>query len=77
MSFPFNAYLAAVVSAFLIRAGQGRHRLGFSPEIPVRRTGNVQQDIVENTHAFTRVIESYVRRYPDHWFWLHRRWKQR
>ncbi len=66
-----------VVSAFLIRAGQGRHRLVFSPEIAVRRTGNVQQDIIENTRAFTSIIESYVRRYPDHWFWLHRRWKQR
>ena len=66
-----------VVSGFLIRAGQGRHRLVFSQEIPVRRTGNLQQDIVENTRVFTHVIESYVRCYPDHWFWLHRRWKQR
>ena len=47
----------------------------FSQEIPVRRTGNLQQDIVENTRVFTHVIESYVRRYPDHWFWLHRRWQ--
>ena len=66
-----------VISGFLIRAGQGRHRLVLSQEIPVRRTGNLQQDIVENTRVFTHVIESYVRRYPDHWFWLHRRWKQR
>jgi KDO2-lipid IV(A) lauroyltransferase len=66
-----------VVSGFLIRTGQGRHRLVFSQEIPVHRTGNLQQDIVENTQTFTYVIESYVRRYPDHWFWLHRRWKQR
>jgi len=66
-----------VVSAFLTRVGQGQHRLVFSSEIPIRRTGHVQQDIAENTRAFTRIIESYVRRYPDHWFWLHRRWKQR
>jgi Kdo2-lipid IVA lauroyltransferase/acyltransferase len=66
-----------VISGFLIRAGQGRHRLILSQEIPVRRTGNLQQDIVENTRVFTHVIASYVRRYPDHWFWLHRRWKQR
>jgi len=66
-----------VVSGFLIRAGQGRHRLVFSQEIPVRRTGNLPQDIVENTQTFTHVIESYVQRYPEHWFWLHRRWKQR
>ena len=66
-----------VVSGFLIRAGPGRHRFVFSQEIPVRRTGNLQQDIAENTRVFTHVIESYVRRYPEHWFWLHRRWKQR
>jgi KDO2-lipid IV(A) lauroyltransferase len=66
-----------VVSGFLMRASQGHHRLVFSQEIPVRRTGDLQQDIVENTRVFTQVIESYVRRYPDHWFWLHRRWKQR
>ncbi len=66
-----------VVSGFLMRVGQGHHRLVFSQEIPVRRTGDLQQDIVENTRVFTQVIESYVRRYPDHWFWLHRRWKQR
>ena len=66
-----------VVSAFLIRAGQGRHRLVFSQEIPVHRTGHVPHDLVENTRAFTHIIETYVRRYPDHWFWLHRRWKQR
>jgi KDO2-lipid IV(A) lauroyltransferase len=66
-----------VVSGLLVRAGQGRHRLVFSQEIPVCRTGNLQQDIVENTRVFTQAIESYVRRYPEHWFWLHRRWKQR
>jgi KDO2-lipid IV(A) lauroyltransferase len=66
-----------VISGFMIRQGQGRHRLIFSPEIPVRRTGHVQYDIAENTRVFTHVIESYVRRYPDQWFWLHRRWKQR
>ena len=66
-----------VVSGFLVRVGEGRHRLVFSQEIPLRRTGNLQQDIVENTRVFTHIIESYVRRYPDHWFWLHRRWKQR
>lgn len=66
-----------VISGFLIRTGQGQHRLVFSAEIPVHRTGHVAQDILENTQRFTQVIEDQVRRYPDHWFWLHRRWKQR
>lgn len=66
-----------VVSAFLLRTHPGSHRLVFSSEIPVQRTGHWQHDIAVNTQAFTRVIEAYVQRYPDHWFWLHRRWKQR
>jgi KDO2-lipid IV(A) lauroyltransferase len=66
-----------VIGAFLVHEGQGRHRLVLTPEIPVQRTGNVQQDLEENTRAFNRVIEAYIRRYPDHWFWVHRRWKYR
>jgi KDO2-lipid IV(A) lauroyltransferase len=66
-----------VIGAFLVREGLGRHRLVLTPEIPVQRTGNVQQDLEDNTRAFNRVIEAYIRRYPDHWFWLHRRWKYR
>jgi KDO2-lipid IV(A) lauroyltransferase len=36
-----------------------------------------EQEIVENTQNFTGLIEEYVRRYPDHWLWVHRRWKTR
>ena len=66
-----------VISAFLVRESPGQHRLIFSDEISVQRTGNLQQDIEANTRTFNRIIEAYIRRYPDHWFWLHRRWKQR
>ena len=24
---------------------------------------------------FTKVIEEYVRKYPEQWLWVHRRWK--
>jgi KDO2-lipid IV(A) lauroyltransferase len=43
----------------------------------VSRTGDLRRDIEDNTRRFNRIIESYIRCYPDHWFWLHRRWKQR
>ncbi len=66
-----------VIGVFLVRQGPGKHRLVFSEEIPIQRSGNLRQDIADNTRRFNQLIESYVRAYPDHWFWLHRRWKKR
>ena len=66
-----------VIGVFLVRQGLGRHRLVFSDEIPIQRSGNLRRDIADNTRRFNQLIESYVRAYPDHWFWLHRRWKKR
>jgi KDO2-lipid IV(A) lauroyltransferase len=69
---------AAVVPGFLhwdpaIR----KYRLCFEPAVQLIRTGDDATDIRENTQQFTRVIENYVRRYPDQWLWVHRRWKTR
>ncbi len=33
--------------------------------------------MITNTALFTRVIEEYVRKYPEQWLWVHRRWKTR
>jgi KDO2-lipid IV(A) lauroyltransferase len=29
------------------------------------------------TQQLTRAVEDEVRAHPDHWFWVHRRWKTR
>ena len=36
-----------------------------------------EEEILANTANFTRRLEDYVRRYPDQWLWVHRRWKTR
>ena len=41
--------------------------LRFDPAVELVRTGDDQADIVANTAKFTKVIEDYVRRYPDQW----------
>lgn len=69
---------AAVVPGFLLwEKSEQRYVLHFSPELPVKCTGDAEADAVSNTAMFTSVIESYIRRYPEQWLWMHRRWKTR
>jgi Kdo2-lipid IVA lauroyltransferase/acyltransferase len=69
---------AAVVPGFTVWDPVLRkYRLRFDPPVKLIRTGNNDADIVANTALFTKVIEEVVRRYPDQWLWVHRRWKTR
>ena len=68
----------AVVPAFTIwDPAIGKYRVTFAPAVPLVRTGDVEADTTNNTAAFNKVIEDYVRKYPDQWLWVHRRWKTR
>ena len=69
---------AAVVPGFLIWDEQtGKHRLRLDPPVDLVNTGDLSQDVIENTRIFNKILEGYVRQYPDQWLWIHRRWKTR
>jgi|SRR5437773_6336345 len=69
---------AAVIPGLLIWDERtGTHRLRFDPPLDLIDTGDRTRDIIENTQMFNCVLESYVRKYPDQWLWIHRRWKTR
>jgi Kdo2-lipid IVA lauroyltransferase/acyltransferase len=69
---------AAVVPGFTIwDESLRKYRLRFDPALELERTGDLEADIVTNTQQFTKVIEDYVRKYPEQWLWVHRRWKTR
>ena len=55
----------------------GKYRLRFEPPVELIRTGDAERDIFENTQKFTKVIEEIIRKYPEQWVWLHKRWKVR
>lgn len=65
-----------VIPVFLVRDALG-FRAEFGPEIPLVKTGDKARDIEENTQQYNDIIESFIRRYPDQWFWVHQRWKTR
>ena len=69
---------AAVLPGFLLwREDEGRYVLHFGEELVLERTGDNEADAYTNTALFTKVIEDYVRQYPEQWLWMHRRWKTR
>jgi KDO2-lipid IV(A) lauroyltransferase len=69
---------AAVVPTFTIwDAALGKYRLRFDPAVELVRTGDLEADIKANTQKFNLIIEEYVRKYPEQWLWVHRRWKTR
>ena len=65
---------APVVPVFMVREKSG-FRAEFGAEIVTVKTGDRQKDIETNTQEYNRVIENFIRLYPDQWFWVHQRWK--
>ncbi|HXQ20659.1 MAG TPA: lysophospholipid acyltransferase family protein [Candidatus Acidoferrales bacterium] len=69
---------APVYPVFLVREGEtGTHRIEMLPEIEMASTGDREVDIRTNTQRCSAVIEEMIRRYPEQWIWLHKRWKTR
>lgn len=67
-----------VVPAFLIREnGSWKHRIIILPLIEPVRTGNQAENIRATTAKFTAVFQRMVEQYPEHWLWIHKRWKRR
>jgi KDO2-lipid IV(A) lauroyltransferase len=69
---------AAVLPGFLAwDESERKYVLHFGEELALVKSGDREQDIVANTALFTATLESCIRRYPEQWLWVHRRWKTR
>jgi Kdo2-lipid IVA lauroyltransferase/acyltransferase len=65
---------APVVPVFALPLPGGRFRMVY--EHPVNPPRGEDPDAVrELTQRCTDVLEMYVRRYPELWLWMHRRWR--
>jgi KDO2-lipid IV(A) lauroyltransferase len=69
---------AAVLPGFMLwEPTEKRYVLHFGAEVEIPHSTDVAADILEGTARCTNAIETWVRRYPDQWLWIHRRWKTR
>jgi KDO2-lipid IV(A) lauroyltransferase len=67
-------YECPVHGARTIRLPDGRFRVEITDELVLPRTQDGDIDIRGTTELVTRVIEGWVREYPEQWLWIHRRW---
>ena len=67
---------APVVFGYIQRQDNGHHVITVEGPLELHRTGNDDEDIRINTAMFTKRIEDVIRRNPEQWVWMHRRWRR-
>ena len=59
-----------------VRIADGKYRIVLE-EIPTDDLTTSDADVKRLAERYIQAIESYIRRYPAQWFWLHNRWKRK
>jgi KDO2-lipid IV(A) lauroyltransferase len=68
-------YDCPIIVGALVRKNLTEHTLYIEGPIKIEPTGDKEKDIQALTQAYTDVIAKYIELYPDHYFWMHKRWK--
>ncbi len=66
---------AALVPMYLTSESGVRHKLVIEPEIETARTGDKAADVKAVLQHLMRRFEEWIRRYPGHWYWPSRKWR--
>jgi KDO2-lipid IV(A) lauroyltransferase len=66
---------APIILGFIIRENKKKQKIIIEKPIFIEKSGNKEDDIRKLTQTYTSILEHYIRKHPDHWFWPHRRWK--
>ena len=66
---------APLIAAFPARSKNRTHVVKVCGPFETSERGH--RAVIDLTQKVTRAVEQAVRDHPDHWFWVHRRWKTR
>jgi KDO2-lipid IV(A) lauroyltransferase len=56
---------------------RGKFFVNILPAVSVEHTRDEQEDVRRLTAKLSQIVEDYIRRYPEQWLWIHKRWKTR
>ncbi|MDR2077327.1 MAG: lysophospholipid acyltransferase family protein [Desulfovibrio sp.] len=69
---------AAVFPVFLVRDGAEKHLLYIAnPLHTARLTGTLPERARAVARFYTDAVAEVVKKHPEQWFWMHKRWKTR
>jgi len=68
---------AALIPSYIYRVKKHKHSIQIFSQKDLIFGKDKNETILLNAAEFTKIIESWIKKYPDQWSWIHRRWKSR
>ena len=65
-----------ILPMFCIREPSGQLTIHVEQPIETTWSGDLRSDVQANTQRITDAVERMIRKYPEQWFWVHKRWKK-
>jgi KDO2-lipid IV(A) lauroyltransferase len=67
---------APIVPVFIVRTGEDAHTIFIEPQLVINHRGDISETVTTVIAACTKMIEKYVKKYPEQWFWFKNRWSR-
>jgi Kdo2-lipid IVA lauroyltransferase/acyltransferase len=64
-----------VLPTFIIRKKRNQHVIQVNKPLVIPDTGDSAKDVETGITSYVKILEAYIRAYPDQWLWGHKRWK--
>ena len=68
-------YNASIIPARIIRTNGANFEAIIYPALALEKTGNTEIDAYNIMFSINKILEDWVREYPQQWFWVHKRWR--
>ena len=66
---------AATIPLFIHRNHDNTETIEILPEVPLKKSDNHEQDLVDNLRTINRICEAWIKQFPAQWWWIHRRFR--
>lgn len=66
---------APIVAGFLVRQKDGTYDVTLEEVDRSGLNSSGEENIIELTRRHVAILEKWIRLHPDHWLWMHKRWK--